>query len=293
LTACVSADPTLVARAVEATLSAVPTATPIVVVVTAAGGLPITTVTADVSAQQTLSAATLTLAASLTAPVPMPTGTPAPPASPSTGAVTAPLPIPTGTPTPGFVGPPNFVGNNLFADDFTQPQLWPASEDSTQRIVVAGGQLSITLKAADRFTLVYNIKRRAKDYYVSVTGTASACRFRDRYGLLFRLQGPSDYYQLEVDCDARYRLAKIISGTLTALQDWTPNPAIVKGSHAQNVLGLRVQGDTLEAFVNGVSLGQLKDATFTEGGFGLYAGSGLSESYTAAFDDLQVWELKP
>ena len=71
LTACISADPARVANAVNATLTAVITPTPIVVVVTAVGGGPISipTVTPGVSVQQTLAAATETLtAASATAP---------------------------------------------------------------------------------------------------------------------------------------------------------------------------------------------------------------------------------
>ncbi len=304
ITSCASADPTLVARAVEATLTAVITPTPIVVVVTAAGGQPLPTVTEAVSGQQTQAAATLTLAASPEAPAGTPTlaaptstgvqlNAPTPTSSVSATLTASPTPTASPLPNPASLTPPAFIGDSLYTDDFTQPQLWPASDDATQRIGVAEGQLSITLKTADRFTLIYDIKRRAGNFYASTLSTASACKFRDRHGLLFRLQGPSDYYQFEVDCDGRYRLAKIVGGALTALKDWTPNAAILKGENARHLLGVRAQGDTLEIFVNGVSLTQITDSTFSEGGFGFYAGAGLSTTYTATFDDLQVWELKP
>jgi len=277
LASCTSADPVLVARAVEATLTAVVTPTPIVVVVTLAGGSPasIPTVTPGVGVQQTLAAATETLAAaSVTAP---------PPASAT--------PQPSATARP--VGTPTFVGQSVFTDDFTQPQLWPASDDSTQRIAVADGRLTITLKRDDRFTLVYNIKRLASDFYAEITGSAATCRFRDRYGLLFRLQGSGDYYQFEVDCDGRYRLSKVVRDALTPLKDWTTSEAINRKDGATNALGVRAEGETVEVFANGQSLFQTQDKTYASGGFGLYAGSGLSATYTAVFDDLQVWELKP
>ena len=288
LTACISADPARVANAVNATLTAVITPTPIVVVVTVAGGglAPIPTVTQEVGAQQTLAAATETLAAaSATAP---------PDASPTTSRTQARPP--TATPQPSAarlpIGTPTFIGKAIFTDDFSQPQVWPASDDNAQRIAVADGQLSITLKAEDRFTIVYDVKRRAADFYAAVTGTAAACRFRDRHGLLFRLQDSSNYYQFEVDCDGRYRLAKVLDGALTPLKDWTASEAIRKGEGMTNELGVRAKGGTLEVFVNGQALFQAQDSAYAEGGFGLYTGSGLSGTYTAVFDDLAVSSLQ-
>jgi hypothetical protein len=287
LTACVSADPSVVARAVDATLTAVVTPTPIVVVVTVAGGAPIATVTPDAGVQQTLAAAAETLAAGSATPLPTVvtpsptiTDTPAPSNTPTPSST--PIPTETSTPLP--------LGALLYDDDFTQPKLWNLSEDAEKRTAIADGQLSITLKVHDRFTFIYNLTRRARDFYAAATGSTAACRFRDRYGLLFRVQNESNYYQFEVDCDGRYRLSKVAGGTLTPLRDWTPSDFVHPGG-AANELGVRADGDRLEVYVNGHSLLTLADTAYDEGGFGLYAGSGASETYTAVFDDLRVWEL--
>lgn len=290
LASCVSADPTLVAHAVNATLTAAVTPTPIVVVVTAVGGgVPIPTVTPDAGVQQTLAAATETLAAgSATAFPPAATSvltdasTPVPPNTPA----------PTQTLAPAETSTPLPLGKLLYEDDFTQPNLWNLSEDNAQRTAIADGQLSITLKVADRFTFIYNLTRRARDFYATISGAAAECGFRDRYGILFRVQTGSNYYQFEVDCDARYRLSKVVEGTLTPLQDWTPSAAIHSGSGVSNELGVRAVGDRQEMFANGQSLLTLTDTTYKEGGFGLYAGSGVSESYVATFDNLRVWEVE-
>jgi hypothetical protein len=198
---------------------------------------------------------------------------------------------PSGTPAPTGSPTPLALGASLYEDDFTQPKLWNLSEDNVQRTVIAGGQLSITLNVADRFTFIYNLTRRARDFYAVVTVAAADCRFRDRYGLLFRVQDGSHYYQFEVDCDGRYRLSKVVDGTLTPLRDWTPSDSIHSGSGVSNDLGVRAEGDKLEVFANGQSLWKLTDTAYAEGGFGLYAGSGVSETYTATFDNLRVWEL--
>jgi hypothetical protein len=253
---------------VNATLSAVPTPTPIVVVVTIAigQGTSIPSVTPDVSA----AAATETPTASATAqPSATPTDTPAASGSP---------PVP--------------VRNVIFEDDFSEPGQWEVGEDDLQRIAVADGQLSLALKVSDRFSILFNTRRRARDFFASVTGATAACLFRDRYGLLFRVLDASNYYQFDVDCDGRYRLAKLVGGTLAPLRDWTPHPAIRPGG-AVNELGVRAAGNTLEVFVNGQSLSSVNDSTYTEGAFGLYAGSGLSSAYTATFDNLRVWEVQP
>lgn len=287
LAACVSADPTAVARAVEATLTAAITPTPIVIVVTVSGGgVSIPSVTPDASVQQTLAAATETLAAGSV--------TPLPPASPTPAATNTPAPTltPMFTPTTAPSSTPLALGNTIFEDDFTQPKLWNLSEDNVQRTAIADGRLALTLKVADRFTFIYNLTRRARDFYATASGSAADCRFRDRYGLLFRVQNGSNYYQFEVDCDARYRLSKVVEGTLTPLRDWTPSDAVHPGSGGLNELAVRAAGDKLEVFANGQSLFSLTEATYAEGGFGLYAGSGVSETYTVTFDNLHVWEVK-
>jgi len=253
LPACVSADPALVARAVAATLAAAVTPTPIVVVVTVIPTQP--------------SAASPT-------PLPPPTETP----------------LSTPSPTPSPVVP---VGQVIFQDDFAQSGQWFLGDETDfQKTAIADGKLDITLKVADRFALIYNTQRRAGDFYAAVTAATAACQFRDRYGLLFRLQDDLNYYQFDVDCDGRFRLSKVIGGELTPLQDWTSQAAIQTGG-AVNALGVRASGDTLEVFANGQSLFQTSDVLYPEGGFGLYAGSGpQSGAYTATFDDLSVWELK-
>jgi len=292
LTACVSANPTLVANAVNATLTAAITPTPIVIVVTAlsGGATPIPSVTPDLNVQQTLAAATQTLIAGSAMPAPSPTESASPGPTTSSALATASSAPPSATPTSA---PPPPAGAIIFTDDFSQPNLWTTGEDSFQRIAVAEGKLSMTLKTEDRFTLAYNIKRRARDFYAVVTASAADCHFRDRYGLLFRLQDDTQYYQFEMDCDGRYRLSKVVNGTLTTLKDWTPSDFIRPGGGAVNKIGVRAVGHSIEVFANDQSLFKTSDETYEEGGFGLYAGSGVSTTYTATFDDLEVREPAP
>jgi hypothetical protein len=166
-------------------------------------------------------------------------------------------------------------------------------EDNLTNISISEGQIAITLKVVDYYAKVYDLKRRARDFYAVVTGATQACRFRDRYGLLFHLQSDLDYYQFDIDCDGRYRFAKMNKGTLTVVKDWTASAAIRPGGGAVNQLGIRVVKTSIEVLANNQPLFKINDATYQEGGFGLYAGSGISADYTATFDDLEVREVTP
>jgi hypothetical protein len=266
LSACSPADPALVARAVNATLTAAISPTPIVVVVTVEK--PVTVIPPDT--------ATPTLTET-----PMPTAT----------ATTTPTP----TDTPTLAASPTLpfaVGDSIWHDDFTDPGLWYPTDDVAQRTEVRDGQLFITLKLAERFALTYNNTRRAQDFYAAVTGRAAVCATRDRYGLLFRVQDGSNYYLLDVDCDGRYRVTKMVNDERTILQDWAAS-ADLRSAGQPNTLGVRAQGHTFEVFINQKSQAVFTDEGFADGGFGLYAGSGaISLNFTASFDDLQVWKLK-
>lgn len=301
LSACVSANPSLVAQSVKATLTAVPTSTPIVIVVTALGGgaSSIPSVTPDRGVQQTLSAATQTLIAGSATPGPAtaetltPSATLTPRPEPTTGA--SPTASVTPPPATSTSAPPPPSGDLIFKDDFSQPDLWSEAigEDNLTQISISEGRLAITLKVVNYYAIAYDLKRRAHDFYGVVTGTAQACRFRDRYGLLFHLQSELNYYQFDIDCDGRYRLSKMMDGNLTALKDWTASNSIRPGGGAVNQLSVRVIEYSIEIFANNQLLFKTTDATYREGGFGLYAGSGISPTYTATFDDLEVREAVP
>ena len=270
LSGCVSADPQLVARAVEATLKAVATPTPIVVVVT-------------VGSAEKQSIPTVTAAAPTAAPTSTPTLAPASPAPTLASASAAP----SATLTPGA------IGLLAFEDDFQQPGNWDlGKEDSLQRKIIANGWLSVTVKLADRFVVAYR-PQSVPDAYIQVSATAPACHTRDRYGVIFRVVDGENYYLFDVDCDGRFRLAKMEAGTLTPLVDWTANAAIHAGGGSANDLTVRAVGSNLAVSANGISLAKVTDSTFSLGGFGFSVGSGLTVPYTAAFNVLRVWEPAP
>jgi hypothetical protein len=272
---CVSADPQVVAQAVEATLKAVPTPTPIVVVVTVGAQKPsIPTVTAAPPATAT------------------PTNTPTAVPTTVSASPTTP-PANTAVPAPSATFTPSSTGKLVFEDDFLAPGNWDlGKEDSLQRKIIANGWLSVTVKLTDRFVVVYR-PQSVPTVYIQVNAMTPSCHTRDRYGVIFRVQDSQNYYQFDVDCDGRYRLSKMVDGTLTPLVNWTANAAVRAGSGSANDLTVRAIGSSLAVSANGIALAKVTDSTFTLGGFGFSVGSGLTGPYTAAFGKLRVWEPLP
>ena len=168
--------------------------------------------------------------------------------------------------------------------------MWTLADDNVQQTKIENGRFVFTIKAADQYRFVYNSKRRATDFIATLHATTAACSFRDRYGLLFRVVNSSNYYQFDVDCDGSYRVSKVENGSLTPLQNWLDHPAAHAGPGA-NDLTVRASGKDITVYINGQLLVTLVDKTFAEGGFGLYAGSGLSQKYTVEFERLSVWQL--
>ena len=106
------------------------------------------------------------------------------------------------------------------------------------------------------------------------------------------MQDTANYYQFQVDCEGRFRVVAVVDGELKTLQDWTTSDVVNTGT-TPNGLGVRAQGNLIEVFANGQSLAEVSDATFIDGGFGLYAGSGsVTPVLTVTFDDLGVWKLE-
>ena len=273
LSGCVSADPQAVSQAVAATLRAIPTATPIVVVVTALGVveaplIPSVTPPPPTAASPTQPPATL-------APTQLP-----PAATPE--ATVAAAPSETAT--------PNAVGRLIFEDNFTQPSNWDLGhEDDLKASVIANGAMSVTVKLADRFMVIYR-PQSTPAIHMQVTATAPVCHTRDRYGLIFRVIDSQNYYQFDVDCDGRFRLAKMVAGNLTPLVNWTANASIRPGPNAVNLLTVRAVGETIAVSANGITLVRVTDATFALGGYGFSVGTGLTAPYTAVFRELRVSE---
>jgi len=110
------------------------------------------------------------------------------------------------------------------------------------------------------------------------------------YGVMFRMQSPSQFYRLEITSAGNYMLERRnADGSWTRFVDeWTPAEAIKQGYNVSNRIRIEANGPQVFAYVNGTLLGQFNDAAYPAGQIGLDAGTFGSPEMQAAFDNVVV-----
>ena len=77
--------------------------------------------------------------------------------------------------------------------------------------------------------------------------------------------------RIDYSANGGFRIYKIVDGSVTILQDWTPSPAIKTGP-AWNVLWVAAVGPDLYYYINGALVWTGSDSSLTSGrvGVGMY-----------------------
>lgn len=196
----------------------------------------------------------------------------------------AATPEPTATATLASVA----VGELIFRDTFDSAGPWSVGETDSSNVSVTAGVMTFTQKTPGSFSIRI-VGKQGDNFYAEVSGAlADRCASGDRYGLMFRVQNPSNYYAFQIDCDGRYRLMRYVDDASTAIVDWTPSSAIQRGTQAINTLAVTAQGDSFLLAINGTPLTTAADGAFASGRFGLMVGANITQNFTVVFDNLQA-----
>jgi hypothetical protein len=80
-------------------------------------------------------------------------------------------------------------------------------------------------------------------------------------------------------------------GDYVGLQNWIPSANIHSGPNQTNVIGVKADGDSLALFINGLQVAEFRDATYSEGIFGLLVRSVATENFQVSVEQVAYWEL--
>lgn len=128
---------------------------------------------------------------------------------------------------------------------------------------------------------------RFNNFILQVEATVLDGPTSGSYGIVFRNQGPTNFYLFEISVDGRYHLFRMANGALEQLIPWKRSQTIRRG-YKMNELAIFAAGPAIRIYANGRQLDELTDETFSEGEIQVYAaGSGLH----VAFDNLKITEL--
>jgi hypothetical protein len=183
------------------------------------------------------------------------------------------------------------VGDLIFEDTFDSAGPWTVGETDQSNVAISGGVMTFTQKTPGSFA-VRIIGKQGDNFYAEVTATLlNNCTSGDRFGLMFRVQDPSNYYALQVNCEGDYRLMRYVADASTPIVDWTPSSAIQRGKQSSNTLAVTARGGSLLLAINGTSLNTVNDETFASGRFGLMVGANASKNFAVVFDDLKAYKV--
>jgi hypothetical protein len=244
--------------------------------------------------------ASLLLSACVAAtPAPMPTLTPEPtstlaPATvlptvwfPPTATFT-PFPTPERTPTEAIEIE---YGPVLFQDDFSDPSQWESRISGEGKASLANNEMAIVITEPHGF---YFSLRRAPDlgdFYLEITASPTLCMGEDEYGLMLRVASEGDYYRYSLSCDGQVRLDRIYKGGAGTLVDWKPGAGVPPGAPSSARLGVRMQGEEMRFFVDGLEQFSISDPLLPIGRVGLFGRSASENAVTVGFSDLVVYGL--
>jgi len=266
-------------------------------VVTATPGLPTVPPTAAPSQPAATTAPATVAPTTASTQVPVATATqPAATAAP-TVAPTATLPAVIATPAPTLAAgdPRATLGQPTWQDKMDTSDNWPTGPDPAgfSDIDFKNGALLLTaLKPSDGWRM--GVSDSLTNFYLEETVNTASCSGKDRYGMIFRVpvvSNPDKGYLAAFTCDGQYSFRKWVGPdkSMLALTIWKTNSAIKTGPNQVNRLGVLVQGSKMTLYANGIELTSVSDPSYTDGFFGLFAGSITSSTYTVSVDEVDYW----
>lgn len=230
----------------------------------------------------------LSPAATITPPLELPTLTSTATINwfPATATLT-PLPTQAATPTPETI--PG-LGELIFSDDFTQPDLWSLMPFNTGNSIISHGLLTLTIPEGTAAGSVATLRNAPvlTDFYMEITAQLGLCRGNDQYNILFRVYSPSDFYRFSLTCHGDLRLERVVSGKPFVIKDWTPSPDAPPGAPGEVKISIFAVGQELRFFLNDRFQFGVNDHILTQGGVGVSIRSETGNAETVSFSKLSV-----
>ena len=202
-------------------------------------------------------------------------------------------PIPTSTNLPPTPEMRPGIGSIIFEDMFSSSNDWILMEKDGGSVRL--GKEELTFVTSQKRIYVYSIRQEPSlsNFYAEITANPIFCRDLDEYGLLFRVNSPSDYYRFGVSCDGQVRLDRILSGNASSPQPWIQSGSVPIGGPSLVQLGIWAVGSEFRLFINDDLQFTVQDNQLASGTIGLFSRSFSDEAFTVNFRSLKIWEVNP
>jgi hypothetical protein len=211
--------------------------------------------------------------------------------TPQGGATQAPTAVPSGD------DPRVKLGSPAWTDTMDGSDNWPTGSSDFSEIEFSDGSMLYTpLKTTAGWRLTWP---KIADTYIEMSVRSGNCANNDYYGIIFRVPDLNDAdqgYLLSVSCEGKYSLRlwngrEGANGKMTTLIPWTASDKIVAGADQLNRVGAMMINDRLLVYINGKLIKEVKDDTFKEGYFGVFAAQGKDQKeFTVKIEEMSYWK---
>lgn len=197
------------------------------------------------------------------------------------------------TPTLDTDNPKASLGAPDWIDNFDNGDNWPLYNDEHVNMQIDNGSLVMTSLVANRkdpWDSWMVTDSFLTDFYIELSATPGECGGLDRYGMVIRANPEATKaYLFGFSCGGEYSLRLWNGEKLFMLQPWQISQYVNKGPNKLNRLGLLARGKTLSLYANDNLLTTVVDETYTEGGFGIFAGAANTDNFVVQFDQMSYW----
>jgi hypothetical protein len=128
------------------------------------------------------------------------------------------------------------------------------------------------------------------DFTLEVEAALNEGALASTFGVLFRMQGPAQFYRFAVTGDGMYTLERHDDngGTVVFTEDWQSSAAIKQGHGSSNILKITARGPKIAIYVNDVLLDEISDNSYLSGNIALSSGTFDNYGTQVSFDNLKV-----
>jgi hypothetical protein len=184
------------------------------------------------------------------------------------------------------------VTKPIFHDEFIlgQTGMWALESDEAGSTTIVPEQLVIEVKSPNLVQYAVLKELALGDFLLEVDGRIMSGAPQSSYGVLFRMQGPEQFYRFEITGDGLYVVERHDAGGVRAMfaGDWRDSAAIGRGPDVVNRFRVRAQGPNFALYVNDVLLEEVTDTTYPSGNIALDAGTFATAPVQVAFDNLVI-----
>ncbi len=178
------------------------------------------------------------------------------------------------------------LGEVVLQDNFSSQSGWQAGAMEGGTVAYGPGNLSIAIPDQAATLVSLRSAPLPANYYLELTASASLCRGKDAYGLIFRSQGWQTGYRWIIGCDGLTRVERWRPAEVAVVHDWT---YIGEGGAPLSLrLGLWLWGSEMRFFVDGDYLFSARDPLMTGAQLGVFARATGQNALSVSFSELAV-----